>query len=98
MTDLVVLSSPLGYGALILIAALHIVAILPPVSRKKTLLYLTATFDMLLHLALIAFCLVRGATGEEILLLLMASGTVGITAISILERLAKGRTDEEGEV
>ena len=101
--ELVILKSPLMYVLLVCIAAIHIAAAVITALKRERLfaspMLLAAILEgvaLALHVVIVFFGLINGASADEILLTLLISGAVGLVAIGAAEKKRDVREEEEG--
>ena len=103
MEDLVIFTSVPMCAILGAIVFLHVIGTMIPelfgkgerfedksVALRVAVWVITA-INVLLHFVLIAYSFVKGAKPEEMLLVIMISAAVGMSAIGVREKISKGK-------
>ena len=60
-------------------------------SSTKAVVWGITALNVVLHFVLIAYSFIKGAKPEEMLLVIMISAAVGMSAIGVREKISKGK-------
>ena len=97
MEKSVLFAMPITYILLSVIVILHLSALFFPVEKKPTgekpvgrlpliALYVSSALNVLTHVALFVFAIIKGAPAEDMLLALMISAAVGSVCIGFKKK------------